>query len=63
MADEVDYLEEAKDHYSNGDPVSAAAAAQIAQTEQLKRLGDLFDGTTNAPGLIGVTGHVTTGSP
>lgn len=36
------------------------AHAQIAQAEQLKRLADLFDGTTDAPGLIGVTGSIST---
>lgn len=41
----------------------AAALAQIDQAESLRRLCALFDGTTDAPGLIGVTGHVTTGMP
>lgn len=41
----------------------AGIHAQLAQAEQLKRIGDLMDGTTDAPGLIGITGHVTTGAP
>lgn len=39
---------------------SAEAYAQIAQAEQLKRIADLLDARTDAPGLIGVTGSVTT---
>lgn len=43
---------------------AAEACAQIAQAEQLKRIGDLLDANAkDAPGLIGVTGHVTSGSP
>lgn len=41
----------------------AEARAQIAQAEALNRIADLMDGTTDAPGMIGVTGHVTTGAP
>lgn len=41
----------------------AGVRAQIASAEQLRRIADLMDGTTDAPGLIGITGHVTTGAP
>jgi hypothetical protein len=37
--------------------------AQIAVAERFERVGDLLDGTTDELGLIGVTGHVTSGSP
>jgi hypothetical protein len=43
---------------------AAEVHAQIAQAEQLQRLGDLFDANADlSPGLIGVTGHVTTSAP
>lgn len=75
---QLDHLDEAKEQLEEGCQLVDAGNgidadrhlaiadvhAQIAQAEQLKRLCDLLDGNERAAaGLIGVSGHVTSGSP